>query len=190
MYDHECNSSWLVFVLLFMTSLTCQLWYMFCLKFPKSFENYVLLTQSKVFKITSALKNQSKFECWAIRKLYFEFLFVSSVFFCILLHVKISFLITLDIFVNWKRIVHPNVLHVYGTTISWWVVEWGYVQFVHGICTHCLDLDLNDQKNRRYFWQWFHIWKNKWKITKMALCNLSYAWNLKFFWSNDFIWSD
>ena len=82
MYDHECNSSWLVFVLLFMTSLTCQLWYMFCLKFPKSFENYVLLTQSKVFKIMSALKNQSKFECWAIRKLYFEFLFVFSVFFC------------------------------------------------------------------------------------------------------------
>ena len=81
-YDLECNSSWLVFVLLFMTSLTCQLWYMFCLKFPKSFENYVLLTQSKVFKITSALKNQSKFECWAIRKLYFEFLFVFSGFFC------------------------------------------------------------------------------------------------------------
>ena len=27
--------------------------------------------------------------------------------------------------------------------------------------SHCLDLDLNDQKTRRYFWQWFYIWK--WK---------------------------
>ena len=26
---------------------------------------------------------------------------------------------------------------------------------------YCLDLDLNDQKKRRYFWQWFHIQKNK-----------------------------
>ena len=26
--------------------------------------------------------------------------------------------------------------------------------------SHCLDLDLNDQKTRRYFWQWFHIKKN------------------------------
>ena len=28
--------------------------------------------------------------------------------------------------------MHPTVLHVCGTIISWWVVEWGYVlQFVH-----------------------------------------------------------
>ena len=30
--------------------------------------------------------------------------------------------------------------------------------------TPCLDLDLNVQKTRRYFWQWFHIQKNKWKL--------------------------
>ena len=33
------------------------------------------------------------------------------------------------------------------------------------ICvTHCLGLDLNDQQKRRYFWQWFHIQKNKSKL--------------------------
>ena len=30
--------------------------------------------------------------------------------------------------------------------------------------THCLDLDLNHQKTRRYFWQRFHISKNEWKL--------------------------
>ena len=25
--------------------------------------------------------------------------------------------------------------------------------------THCLDLNLNDQKTRHYFWEWFRIWK-------------------------------
>ena len=29
--------------------------------------------------------------------------------------------------------------------------------FGHGKRAHCLDWNLNDQKTRRYFWQWFHI---------------------------------
>ena len=41
--------------------------------------------------------------------------------------------------------------------------------FCKAIClvanqTHFLDLDLNDQKTRRYFRQWFHISKNKRKL--------------------------
>ena len=27
--------------------------------------------------------------------------------------------------------------------------------------SHCLDLDMNDQKKRHYFQQWFHILKNE-----------------------------
>ena len=29
---------------------------------------------------------------------------------------------------------------------------------------HCLDLDLNDQKTRHYFWKWFQVLKDKWKF--------------------------
>ena len=31
--------------------------------------------------------------------------------------------------------------------------------FTRVLKSHCWDLDLNDQKTRRYFWQWFHIQK-------------------------------
>ena len=79
--------------------------------------------------------------------------------------------------------------------------------------TDCLDLDLNDQKTRGYFWQWFHVLKKWIKIRiengkkscepfwraaltghgqssqsanfwkKNKNCQLTQAWNLKFFWA-------